>query len=200
MFTIWKLGAGRGTGGNDCLFPISLDTNYREIWAIRVVLLILGSDVQWLLIIIRHSPFLSFSFPRMRWDCLLRDLIAKEDTRWGIVVLACPVIQSYFFIGDASIGFWLRENLLHQREWRSEYSSSFWVIAQWKEFRQCVLMNEQRKTVGAPFDAVRENSGVSEYEWVNDVLKVGFELEWGVHFHVKCLLLFMGSTWLGRSC
>lgn len=37
-------------------------------------------------------------------------------------------------------------------------------MAQWKEFGQCVLTKEQRKTVGAPFDAVRENSGASEDE------------------------------------
>ena len=101
---------------------------------------------------------------------------------------------------DASIGFWIWENPLYQREWRSEYSSSFWVMAQWKEIGQCVLTCERCKTVCILFDAVKENSGASEDEWVNSVLEVDFELGWRVHFHTKWLLLFIGSIWLGRSC
>ena len=44
------------------------------------------------------------------------------------------------------------------------------------DFRQCVLIHEQRKTVCILFDAVKENSGASEDESVNGVLKVGFKL------------------------
>lgn len=101
---------------------------------------------------------------------------------------------------DASIDFWLWGNSLHQKEWRSGFSSSIWVMAHRIDFRQCVLIHEQRKTVCILFDAVKENSGASEDEWVNGVLKVGFELGWRVHFHTKWLLLFIGSIWLGRSC